>query len=527
MKQIQTDIFSFERLRASDAIYVDKTEYVHRLVTSAGNTYFLSRPRRFGKSLLVSTLKAYFEGRKDLFEGLKIEGLQPGAWMQYPVIHLDMAQASSREGIDATKRKMQNVMREAATRCDVAIENDLPSIMLNRLINELNRKTGKQVVVLVDEYDKPILDALHSDFAEEAVNLSQDFYQELKSNNAILRFVFLTGVSKFAHSGLFSGFNNPTDISQMDEYAHLLGYTEAELLANFNEHIDFVANKLQLSHEELLANIKYWYDGHRFALDPVTLYNPVSIGQFFIRKIFLNFWVDTGTPRFLVEEMRHDPFTLEPLLNRWHSFEQFGKFDIQNLSPMALAIQTGYLTISDVKYEDGVPCVRYDYPNNEIRQSWSKELMRLAFHESDDVLGYRERLRDAIAGGDCQDLMQCLQSIFAGASYENLGTVTINEGYYRNMIYMLFSAFNIRNVAEEQNSMGRIDFVASATNHAYVMELKVRRNKKSTNQLLSDAIHQMRDRHYGDKYRLESRQVHLIAAVFDSKTHTLEDWRIE
>ena len=527
MKPIQTDIYTFEDLRTSAALYVDKTEYVHRLVSSVTKSYFLSRPRRFGKSLLISTLKAYFMGKRHLFEGLRLADLQPGEWETYPVIHLDMANGSSRDSMETTKEKMRQVVVSAAEECGVEIEETLPQIMLKKLTERLHAKTGKPVVVLVDEYDKPILDALHTDWAEKAIDLCQEFYQNLKSNLEIERFVFITGVTKFAHTSIFSGFNNPTDITRDAEYARMLGYTREEVEDNFAEHIERTAPLLNLDRDELLAKLKYWYDGHRFTIDPVTLYNPVSVGQFFIKKSFLNFWVETGTPSFLVNEMKNHAFELEKYIGRWQSLDEFGKYDIHDLNPMSLAIQTGYLTISDARLnEDSVHEVRYDYPNNEIRMSWSKEMMRLAFYDRNEVINENQRLRNDISTGNCQDMMECLKGIFAGASYENIGRVQVNEGYYRNMLYMLFSAFNIHRGVEEHTSAGRVDVVASDKRNAYVFELKTSASDKEVKERIAEALRQAEEGHYGDRYRAESAHVHVIAAVFDKRTHMLVDWEI-
>jgi len=528
MKEIITDTYDFEKLRRSNALYVDKTQYVWQLVSSATSIYFLSRPRRFGKSLLLSTLEAFFLNKRELFQGLAIERLAPADfWQEWPVIHLDMAQASSKKGLDETRRAMDFYLRREAAKLGMTVEEGwTASETFQTLIDYMQEKSGgKQVVVLVDEYDKPILDALHTPYVDKVVGMMQDFYQIVKSNVANERFVFLTGVSKFSHTSLFSGFNNPTDISQRTDYAAMLGYTEQELRDNFAEYIDLTATKLDMGREALIDKMKLWYDGFRFTSDAAHVFNPVSVGKFFQNGgDFENYWYSTGTPTFLVELMRTNPFQMDELTGRWVSPMLFANSDATSVDPFAMAIQTGYLTIKDVNYDFG-KAYRYDFPNEEIRQSWNNDMMRVITAGQVHLEGERLNMLMALRDGDTRRLMERLGWMFAGVTKENLGKV--NEGYYRNLIYLVFTAMGVPVHAEEQVAGGRVDLIVAGYGSAYVLELKVSRRgtEADVQRLLAEGIDQALTRRYADKYRLEGHTLHLVSVVFDHQSHQLVAWR--
>lgn len=283
LKPITTDNFDFETLRNAGALYVDKTKYVWQLVNSSTSIYFLTRPRRFGKSLLLSTLKAYFCGKKKLFEGLKIERLaNEDDWQEWPVVHLDMAQASSFGGFEEQRKALDFYIGRVARNLGMEVKDEPATALFQTIIDHLY-KTGKRVVILIDEYDKPILDALQKSHLADTVGLMQSFYQVVKSNVDKERFVFITGVSKFAHTSIFSGFNNPEDITQRTEYAAMLGYTEQELRENFAEHIKIAAAELSMDEEALIEKLKLWYDGFRFTSDAAHVFNPLVGGKVFYR----------------------------------------------------------------------------------------------------------------------------------------------------------------------------------------------------------------------------------------------------
>lgn len=527
MKQITTDNFSFEDLRKREVLYVDKTKYVWNLVNSATSIYFLSRPRRFGKSLLLSTLKAFFLNKRGLFKGLAIDALAPDdIWQEWPVIHLDMAQASSSDGHDEQKIAFFNYIRSVVCNMGLTpIEGELPKDMFRRLIVHLAKTTGKRVVVLIDEYDKPILDALHTDYIDKAVGMMQSFYQELKSNIEMERFVFITGVTKFAHTSLFSGANNPTDITQRTDFAAMLGYTEQELRGNFAEYINMTAEKIGMSRDALVEKMTEWYDGFRFTSDAVHVFNPVSVGKFFQNEgKFENYWYSTGTPSFLIRLMRNNPFQLEEYTKVWRDPINLPENDAISLDPLSMAVQTGYLTIKEVSHEFGEE-FRYDFPNEEIRLSWTIDMARIAFSGQVTIVGERRKMLTALRDGNTDQLMERLQWMFAGVIKENIGKV--NEGYYRNLIYMIFTAMGVSVHSEEQVAGGRVDVIVCGYGSAYVMELKVSKTGKEADveKLLENGINQALTKHYSDKYRLEGNAIHVVSVVFEHKNNQLVAWR--
>lgn len=527
MKEITTDNFSFEDLIRRNSLYVDKTQYVWKLVSSGTKIYFLSRPRRFGKSLLLSTLEAFFLNKRELFKGLAIDTLAPDdVWQEWPVIHLDMAKVTSPEGFEGQLLAMNKYIASIAERYGLTVSaDDKAAGLLDRIICHLADTTGKQVVVLVDEYDKPILDALHTPYIDNTVKMMQGIYQMLKSNVAKERFVFITGVTKFAHTSLFSGANNPTDLTQDEDFAVMLGYTEQELRDNFSDHIDLTAKALNMDREALITKMKDWYDGFRFTANSAHVFNPVSVGKFFRYKDFQNYWFATGTPTFLVNLLKNNPFQLTEFTEDYVEPIDFDSFEVNTIDPVGLAVQTGYLTIKGVcKDEIGIS-YRYDFPNEEIRVSWNRDLVK--FLTSGNVQADRisRKFLVPLSKGDVDTLMKLLQSVFAGVTKDHLGNV--NEGYYRNMMYMLFTAFGVDVHSEEHVAGGIVDIVVKAYDQAYVFELKVSQTGTEADiaKCIEKGIDQALTNHYADKYHFDASKVHVVSAVFEHEHHQLVAWR--
>lgn len=527
MKQITTSNFSFESLRKGDALYVDKTQYLWNLVNNQESIYFLSRPRRFGKSLFLSTLEAFFLNKRELFNGLAIDTLAPdNIWQEWPVIHLDMAQASSFRGLSETQNALDFYLSRVARNLGMEVSEKLTAPeTLQLLLDYMHAKMGKNVVVLIDEYDKPILDALHTDYIDKVVGIMQNFYQVVKSNVAIERFVFITGVTKFAHTSLFSGANNPTDISLETEFATMLGYTEQELRNNFSEYIDETAKTIGMDRETMIDKMRLWYDGFRFTSDSAHVFNPVSVGKFFRNKKFLNYWFATGTPTFLVKLMKGNPFQISDFTKEYVDAMDFNSFEVGTIDPIGLAVQTGYLTIKDVCEDQIGISYRYDFPNEEIRISWNQHLMR--FITSGNIIADRfsRKFLVPLSKGDVNEMMSQLQSVFAGVTKDHIGKV--QEGYYRNMMYMLFTAFGLDVHTEEQVAGGIVDIVVIAYDHAYVFELKVSRDgdEKDVERLLGIGIDQALTNHYADKYRMKANTIHIISVVFEHQHYQLVAWK--
>lgn len=531
MKGIATDTYTFEDLISRGAIYVDKTDYVYNLVSGEKKFYFLSRPRRFGKSLLLSTLESYFEGRKDLFKGLKIYDLEQ-KWEKFPVIHLDMAAASSSENKETLEEGMCNQVKYAAKALEVEIEKAKPASMFGDLIQAAKEKFGKNVVILIDEYDKPILDSMNKDWGADIPAYLGDFYQQIKSANKDLRFAFVTGVSKFAHTSLFSGMNNPTDISRDKKYANMLGYTQEELETNFGEYINCLCEELNQGKEKIMNDIKRWYNGNRFTVCNNTLYNPVSIGKLLSNLRFENYWANTGTPRFLVDQFKKNPFELDENVKKWYPLAGSSKFDLNNLDGVDLAVQSGYLVISNYELDEDTNeyFVQYDFPNKEIRDSWNVNILSLVSGITDNhLMSLAITLSKSLKSADIDTFMQNIEWFFSGIPYENAGEIT--EGYFRNQLRTLFVLFGIPNQCEVQQSRQRTDIAAQTRKMALVFELKMMKESVSDKEnecarLLKEAIEQGRNKHYIDKYKAESEIVKGMAMVFDEQTRRVKAWEV-
>ncbi|MCQ2233634.1 MAG: ATP-binding protein [Paludibacteraceae bacterium] len=529
MKRIATDIFTFENLRKNDCLYVDKTKFVWDIAKSQGS-FFLSRPRRFGKSLLLSTFKAFFQGKKELFKGLEIERLAPEEWETYPVIHLDLASGSSYEGINTIESAMKMQLIKSCRDLDVEIADaDVPT-MFDNLIDTVYRKYKKNVVVLIDEYDKPILDSMFKPYSKEVLELMADFYQRLKSANDKERFVFITGVTKFAHVSLFSGSNNPTDLTRNKDYATLLGYTEEELRSNFSEHIDITAKELEMSRDEFLSCMKQYYNGMTFVSRCESVYNPVSVGKLFVNQRFDNYWIATGTPRFLLNMVKDNPFKLQDMTKEWVMDVNDDKYDLNELDLRSVAFQSGYLSIAEWKRVSLTQWkIRYDFPNKEIRDSWYQNVLTIKPHTHGLLMPLIVSLPEALDNKDVNGFMDKVCNFFSGIPYENAGEVT--EGYFRNHLRTLFCLFGIPNQCEIMEASQCVDIVAQTAMMALVFELKMLSADEANPdekkmQLLEEALEQLKQKGYAEKYRNESEEVHSIGIVFDEKSRKVVCWKM-
>ena len=369
MKNLTSSVYNFEDLIQGDFLYVDKTEYIWQMIKPAKEMYFLSRPRRFGKSLTVSTLKAVFEGKKELFKGLALYD-KPYDWKQYPVVHLDM-NGFNFNSLEATENSLCRLMKETAEFHKLVLTEKRPEGMFREIITKLSEQ--QNVVILLDEYDKPILCNISRPEAAEILSRMKSFYSVIKAFESKLRFAFITGVSKFSHVSLFSDLNNLTDITMDARYAAMFGYTQEELEANFGDRIASLANGQNI--EEYKTKIKEWYNGYRFHRNAKTVYNPVSLAKFFESGgEFNNYWFSTGTPSFLLELIRKNHFNFEDVLSNPVSSFVFDAYEIGKLNPLTLLLQTGYLTIDKAVERYGDTTYMLRFPNLEVKGSFEAYL---------------------------------------------------------------------------------------------------------------------------------------------------------
>lgn len=513
MKKLTSSVYTFEKIINEGFLYVDKTEYIWKLVDAAPASFFLSRPRRFGKSLTVSTLKALFQGKKELFDGLAISH-KGYDWKPYPVIHLDM------NGLDFgtledLEQSLCKLVSEVAASHGISIETTSAYVMFRELITALSEK--EQVVILLDEYDKPILNNFGKPHAQAILDKLKIFYSVIKAFEGKEHFVFVTGVSKFCHVSLFSDLNNLTDITMDYDYATMFGYTQSELESYFTDRIDDAVKKLNISREQLLPEIKSWYDGYRFHAEAESVYNPVSLAQFFTKRCeFNNYWFSTGTPSFLMELIKKTNFDFEKALTQPVSGIAFEAFEIDKIEPLALLLQTGYLTIKDTFREFNSTFYHLNFPNYEVRSSFDTYLLNAYTNiPKDDLEMVAVSLARHVRNGNVDGFMNDLKSFLKKIPY---GIQLPEEKYYQTIIFLVFLLLGIHVDAESQTSDGRIDAVAAYGDWIYLFEFKL-------NQSAEVAFDQIMRKEYFHKYLHTGKRTVIIGADIDSEKRQITDWK--
>ena len=514
MKNITSSVYSFEKLRNEGYLYVDKTEFIWKLINPAGESYFLSRPRRFGKSLTLSTLKAVFEGKKELFEGLAIYD-KPYDWKPYPVIHLDMANCNI-----TTPDELSGYLNDLLTKTASSFRLKLRGELLTSRFENLIEDVAKQgpAVILLDEYDKPILNNIVNPRANEILQVLKGFYSNIKKTEKYLRLAFITGVSKFCYVSLFSDLNNLTDITMDARYAAMLGYTQEEFETYFADRIELASKQLNMPKEELLPEIKAWYDGYRFEENAPSVYNPVSLAKFFeAGGKFDNYWFATGTPSFLIELVKKTRFDFDNILSRPVSSMAFNAFEIDNLDPLTLLLQTGYLTIKSMVRKFNMPWYWLDFPNREVSFSFNTALLNAYSRKSDNfVVAFCEQLAEAIDSGDVKQLRKTMEVFFSGISYE---VHHKNESNFQNIFFALFRLLGYYIKAESHTCDGRIDAVAETEKFVFIFEFKLDDD--------DTALSQIKDRKYYRQYELSQKKIFLNGVTFDTGTGQIADWQTE
>jgi hypothetical protein len=511
MKMLPIGTQSFIVLRNNDYLYVDKTDLIYQLISSQ-RVVFLSRPRRFGKSLLLSTMEEIFKGNKALFEGLyiydKIDWTQ-----QYPVIRIDWSNIKH-SNAEEMERSASSFLERLASDYQITLISEYASDRLSELIKLLHRKTGQPVVVLVDEYDMPILDILSQPSAiSEVRNFLQTFYKVLKASDEHLRFIFLTGVSKFAGVSIFSGLNNLDDITLDEKYAAICGYTQSELEAYFSEYIDDLVSRFSITREALLKEIGTWYDGYSWD-GKTPVYNPFSTLLFFSKKQFDNYWFRTGTPTFLIELLKNrnqlEP-VLEPIIVRSLVFDSF---DPVRIDEIPLLFQTGYLTIKRKEIVHIQPEYTLDIPNNEVKQSlWTYLLNTYSDYPLYKTDGLKERMQQQLVANDAAGLEQSLREMLAYIPYPlHIG----KEAYYHSLLLLWLKLLGFDITGEIMTNTGRIDAVLKLPGQVVVAEIKFQPKQGKMPQLLDEAMKQIKDTRYYEPY-LSAQKVSLLAVAFLGK----------
>jgi hypothetical protein len=514
MKNLPIGIQSFEALRSEGYLYVDKTKEILQLTSS--HIVFLSRPRRFGKSLLISTIGELYKGNQSLFEGLYI--YDKWDWtQQYPVLRIDWTNIKHRNR-EEMEEDMSDYLQSIATVNDISLTRRFASSRFSELIESLHRKTGKKVVVLIDEYDRPILNSMGKPEATDIREFLQSFYMILKATDDHLKFVLLTGVTKVAKVSIFSVLNSPNDISINDRFATICGYTQEELERDFSKHINATATHLEMTRGDLLENIRKWYDGYTWdGKKPV--YNPYSTLMFFFNRKFSNYWFETGTPTFLIERLKKRSLAqtvLEPVVV---GSSAFNSYDPDQLEDIPLLFQTGYLTIKDEKTTKGDSIYTLGVPNLEVKESLMEHLLSAYTNypvSKMSELG-REMLQQ-ILDYDAEGFTNNMRMMLAGVPYhlqaEDAETEDANEARYHIIfqIWMTMLGFNIQ--SEKPTNRGRMDAVLLQEDVAIVAELKYHATTK-LDTLLNQAIAQIYEKRYYEPFL--DRKIILLGLAFSGK----------
>jgi hypothetical protein len=515
----------FEKIRKQGMLYVDKTALIYKLVKTSDYA-FLSRPRRFGKSLLTSTLHYYFDGRKDLFRGLAMEKLEKD-WIQYPVLHLDLSPAKKNTTEDM-RAKLHDILDEQQRKMGLEVSGS-PGDRLEKLIKQSYEKTGKPVVLLVDEYDAPIMNVLHkSEVLPEIREVMRELFESLKACDAYLKFVFLTGVSTFSQMGIFSELNNLKKITNNDNYAAICGITEQELRNNFTQGIDEFATEQGRSKEEMLAALKDKYDGYHFSNSMVDIYNPFSLLNAFDERRLGDYWFGSGTSSSLINALQRyvNDFKLdleEIDSGRWFSESEFLSSLEDHANIIPLLYQTGYLTIKAYDRENDFFVL--GMPNAEVRVGLLKNILPLYVNaEPNEFFNPAKLASTALLKGNIDRAMEILRSLLKSIPYGNneqkiYGNIEDTERYFHNLYHLFFRMLSNQVNSEVRNSTGSTDVVITTPRYIYVVEIKI-------DTKVEEALSQIDEKGYAIPYMTGQQAVYKVGIVFSTKEKTLSDWKV-
>ena len=516
-------IQTFERIRKENYLYIDKTDLVWKM-TKESPFVFLSRPRRFGKSLLTTTLDSYFKGQKELFEGLKIMELEK-KWESNPVIHLDLSVTKAESTVEGLRTVLFRLLEGYKSIYGEGKYENTPGGLFSGIIHRAYQKTGKQVVVIIDEYDAPLLDKLNEkELLESFRNAMQEFFVQLKANEAMIRFCFITGITKFSQLSIFSTINNLTNISMDDKYAAICGITENEFANDMAPDIAMLAEEYECTFEEMCAKLKLQYDGYRFAGKSPDIYNPFSLLKCFNQRKIANYWFDSGTPTFLIGQMQHfrtDITTMDSIEANTSAFDRPTEA-MEDALP--LLYQSGYLTIKD--YDRETDFYMLAIPNNEVRTGFVENMIPIYTGvKQNDTSGFAMRFWRFLKRNDIDAAMAELKSFLAGIPYvegfkKKLESVSNYEGFYEYTFWLIFNMLNFYARTQVKCAQGRIDVVLEMPDATYVFELKVNGTAK-------EALDQINSKNYALPYSTEGRKVVKIGIQFDRDTMTVGDYIVE
>lgn len=511
-------IQSFDRIIEDGFVYVDKTDMLYSLVKE-GSIYFLSRPRRFGKSLLLSTLKNYFLGRKELFKGLKMEALEKD-WKVYPVFHIDFNGGNfTQKGV--LQRWIDGYVSSWEREMGIEADKSLPTgLRFIELLKTAYEKSGLRAVVLVDEYDKPILDVLDydKDLEEEHRNILKGFYSTFKGADEYLQFVFLTGVTKFSQVSVFSGFNQPKDISMHAKYETLCGISQEELESYFREPIEELTEAYRCSYDEMLDMLKSQYDGYHFSDRMTDVYNPFSLFNAFDSGRIYDYWFKSGTPTYLIRLLAHSDENVNEITGKFYSPEEFIDYKANVEQPLPMIYQSGYLTIKEFDMEEMTFLL--DFPNNEVKRGFLTMVASSYFGDKMETAPWIRKAVSQLKKGELDDFRTGMTSFLASIPYtmRRKENEREKERYFHYTFYLIMRLISVYTVyTEKVQSHGRVDCIVETPDYVYIFEFKL-------DGTADEALRQIEEKGYAREYESDNRKLYKIGAVFSSETGTIEEW---
>jgi hypothetical protein len=528
MKQLPTGVQVFETIRRQDGLYVDKTAMIYEIVSGIRKHFFLSRPRRFGKSLLCWTLDALFGGKRELFEGLAIS--KTGwDWENYPVIHLDMSKVNTADGSAGVKKSLTDQTGDVADIHEIDLCGEMePGRMLELIIIKTAKKHGKPAVVIVDEYDKPFLDFYNKPpMAQEVRDIMRNYYTKFKANEPHIRFLFMTGISKFTKAGVFSTLNNLYDLSLDEKFSTLLGYTEDELTGYFDEYLEAGAKKLNMLVDELVDKLRTYYNG--FCFDGThKVYCPFSVLNFFERYNFINYWIDSGGSKIIADYMKDRRLTVEQFRGYPVSMDfAFHPGEVETSPPESFLYQSGYLTLRKGVGDD----FELDYPNAEVLNSMSELVYKNMTQRGNDFLDLRSPLMRALKDGNSELFIEALNRLLSGILYEDYDSaakqsvanagmkISAQEWLYRSTILAFLRGCGVLAFGEMHGSRGRSDLIVSYAGTVYVIEFKVARDD-DCDALAAEALKQLNNNRYAAPYANAKK----LGIAIDDKERRVGAW---
>ena len=507
-------IQNFEKIRKDGYAYVDKTALMYKMVHE-GSYYFLSRPRRFGKSLFLSTLEAYFDGQKELFEGLAVSRLET-EWLCHPILHLDL-NAAKYDDIEALNVILNVALTEWENRYGNSDAETTFSTRFMGVIRRAFEKTGRRVVILVDEYDKPMLQAIGNDALQtEYRNTLKAFYGALKSCDRYIRFAFLTGVTKFGKVSVFSDLNNLEDLSLLPQYNTICGISEDELHHQFDDEVQLLADANGMTKEECYGRLKLDFDGYHFTENSIGMYNPFSLLNTLKNKVFRDYWFETGTPSFLVYQLKKTGYPLTAMTEEELSTDTLNSIDIMDENPLPLLYQSGYLTLKS--YDSRFDEYKLGFPNREVEQGFIKYLYPFYTPKVQEKNTFSiARFVKDVERGDAEGFMRRLENFFANGDYQVMGNLEI---YFQNTLYVFFRLMGFYVDVERHTSDGRMDIVMQTPEYVYILELKMDKTAE-------EALAQIEAKGYAKPFAGDSRRIFKIGINFSTATRRIDDWKID